>query len=609
MPEETRRSRKIKRPLLRSFRFWVPISVLILVLVVGAAGAVVAKSIAERAFAARDSLQTAIPLATTAKDQVLASDVEGAKATVQKLKALTAEARAQADGSAWRFGEVLPVLGPNLTAVREIAETVDDLVTGALEPASGLRLSSLAPQGGRIDVAQLDVASGILDQAAAAISDARSTVDGIDQAALMDQVAAGVKQLDGALSQIEPIVEPAQKTLAILPGILGAEGSRNYLVLVQNNAESRGTGGNPASLVMITADDGAISITQQASSSDFDNGRPYPVVDLDPAAVALYGDKIGRYMQDVTTTPDFPESARIMGAFWAEEFATPIDGTLSIDPVALSYIMRATGPVEAADGTRLDADNVVSLLLSDVYARFDSGNARVDNQRQDAFFSASAAAVFDSVTSVQDPRGLVEQIARGVQEGRVLYVPTSAGEAEVIAGSRMAGRLPTDNVDITMLGSYINDITEGKLDYYMDTSVTVTSDVCATDGEMPPAFTVATTLTSTLSPDSVSELPRYVSPGNYFPKGVTSTDVVLYGPVGSVFSSASVDGSAVEVSPVEHLGRPAVKINVENQPASARTVTATFAGVAGAEYGPLQVWHTPMVRETPISIIADGCSG
>lgn len=609
MPEETRRSRKVKRPLLRSFRFWVPVGITILIVAVAIAGVVVAKAIADRALAARDSLQTAIPLASTAKEQVLASDTEGARATVAQLRTLTSEAREQADGGLWRFGEAVPVVGANLSAVREVARTIDDLVVDALEPATELSLSSLAPVGGRIDVAQLDVASDILDRASVALTDARSTVDGIDRSALIEQVASGVAQLDEALAQIEPVIEPAQKTLAILPGILGAEGPRNYLVLVQNNAESRGTGGNPASLVMITADNGAISITQQASSTDFDNGRPDPIVELDSAAVALYGDKIGRYMQDVTTTPDFPDSARVMSAFWQEQFGTPIDGTVSIDPVALSYLMEATGPVVLPTGDTLDAGNVVPTLLSGVYERFNSGDAVFDNARQDAFFAVAAGAVFDSITSVSNPRALVDQVARAAEEGRILYVPTSQAEAEIVAGSRMTGELPADNSGITMIGSYVNDITEGKLDYYMDTAVAVASDVCSVDAATAPTFTVASSLNYSLQPEDVRGLPRYVSPARFFPKGVTSTDLVLYGPVGSTFASASVDGNPVEAAPVEHLGRPAVKINVENQPASSHTVTATFTGTPGGEYGPLQVWHTPMVRDTPVTIDAPGCAG
>lgn len=586
---------------MKSFRFWVPIGILT-ILVVGGLGAwVVGNKVVDQAFAARDALQEAIPLAGTAKEQILAGDSSGAQATADKLATLTADARSQADGDLWRLAEAIPMVGGNLTAVRTLAVVVDDLVAGAVAPATQLSLQSLAPVDGRIDTAALAQASGIVDQAAGALTEATTSLAGLDRSGLIPQVADGVTQLDSVLAELEPLVEPARSTLALLPGLLGADAPRNYLVLVQNNAESRGTGGNPASLVMIHVDNGAISIAQQASSSDFDNGRPQPVTELDPSTIALYGDKVGRYMQDVTTTPDFTESAKIMGAFWAETFGTPVDATVSIDPVALGYLLKATGPVTLPNGDVLTTDNVVPTLLNDVYFRYPT------NVQQDAYFAAAASGVFGALTSLQEPRSLVHQIVRGVDEGRILYVPTSEAEIQAIAGSRLAGTLPADNARTTMVGSYVNDITEGKLDYYLDTAVTVTSDVCAVDAATAPTFAVDTTLASTLQPGDVAGLATYISPARFFPKGVISTDLVVYGPVGASFVAASVDSAEVAATPVEHLGRPAVKINVVNDPASTHAVSVTFAGQAGQTYAPLTAWHTPMVRETPVTVNAEGC--
>ena len=594
-------SRENHRPRLRSARFWVPVGVVVLLVALVAGGVVVAKTLADRAFAARDALQSAIPLAKAAKDQILDSDVGAAQQTVAQLQQLTAEARAQAGGDLWQFAEGVPFAGANLAAVRSVAGAIDDLVNRAAAPASRLSLDGLAPTEGRIDTAKLAEVAAIVDEAAAAVAEARATLDSIDRDGLIDQVSSGVAQLDGVLGQIEPLVEPAQQALSVLPGLLGADGPRNYLVLVQNNAESRGTGGNPAALVMIHVDNGAISIAQQASSSDFYNGRPAPIVELDAATVALYGDKIARYMQDVTVTPNFTESARIMGAFWAETFGTPIDGTLSIDPVALSYLMVAAGPVELPNGDVLESQSVVSTLLNEVYFRFPVP------AMQDAYFAVAAGAIFDSLTSVDDPRALVEQVTKGVDEGRIFYVPTSPAEAELISGTRLAGTLPADNAQTTLLGSYVNDITEGKLNYYMDTAVTVESDVCTVAADVAPTFTITSSLTSTLQPDEVRGLARYISPARFFAKGVISTDLVVYGPVGATFVSAAVDGVPVAATAVEHLGRPAVKINVINDPASSHAVTAVFSGAAGADYGPVEVWHTPMVRATPVTIEAPGC--
>lgn len=263
--------------------------------------------------------------------------------------------------------------------------------------------------------------------------------------------------------------------------------------------------------------------------------------------------------------------------------------------------MVATGPVTMPNGDVLSADNVVAALLNEVYFRYS------DFAAQDAYFAAAASAVFDRLTSVQQPRALVEQVVRAVDEGRILYVPNSPAEAEIIAGSRLTGKLPADNGETTMVGSYVNDVTEGKLDYYMDTAVSVSSDVCTVATDAAATFRVDTTLTSTLQPGDVAGLAQYISPGNYFPRGVISTDLVVYGPVGASVVSATVDGTAVSPLAVAHLGRPAAKINVVNNPGTSHVVSVVFSGTAGGTYGPVTAWHTPMVRPTPVTIDTPGC--
>ncbi len=46
---------------------------------------------------------------------------------------------------------------------------------------------------------------------------------------------------------------------------------------------------------------------------------------------------------------------------------------------------------------------------------------------------------------------------------------------------------------------------------------------------------------------------------------------------------------------------------LQNAPGQKHTLTVEYAGAPG-EYGPLDVRHTPMVRQTPVSIDAPGCA-
>jgi hypothetical protein len=145
------------------------------------------------------------------------------------------------------------------------------------------------------------------------------------------------------------------------------------------------------------------------------------------------------------------------------------------------------------------------------------------------------------------------------------------------------------------------------MDYYLQLDAIAATDSCTVDSATAPMFTTTATLTSTVRPEDVDGLAEYIATGKYFPKGDISSDVVLYGPVGSTFQSATLDGAPAAVTPMTHLGRPAVKINVRNLPGSAHSVAAVFSGTADAAYGPLEVWHTPLVRPANVTIDAPGC--
>ncbi|MES2866721.1 MAG: DUF4012 domain-containing protein, partial [Actinomycetota bacterium] len=382
---DTRPRDRARRPLLKSFRFWIPVALVLIIVAVAVTALIIGPRILDRALAAKSSLEKAIPLAQTTQQQILAGESDEAAASAAQLTALTADAREQTDDDLWKSLEWIPVLGQNLAAVRTAAVVTDDLVNQAVVPATSLRLDALTPKDGAIDLQVVAGMQQTIADATDAVVNADEALTALDHNGLIPQVDGALEKLETAVAELRPMMEPAKDIVEILPKALGADGPRNYLMMFQNNAESRGTGGNPAALVLLTADQGRISITQQASSGDFQNGRATPIVELDPETVALYGDKIGRWVMDTTLTPDFTETAEIVRAFWSESFGTPVDAVISFDPVALSYLLQATGPVTGSpppievDGTELfvsepvqiTADNAVQVLLNDIYAQIE----------------------------------------------------------------------------------------------------------------------------------------------------------------------------------------------------------------------------------------------
>ncbi|WP_414172819.1 DUF4012 domain-containing protein [Clavibacter tessellarius] len=148
-----------------------------------------------------------------------------------------------------------------------------------------------------------------------------------------------------------------------MPALLGADGARNYLLMFQNNAEVRSTGGNPAALVLLTVEDGAVRIAKQASSNDFPrNVRQGDVPDETVRLVEPRSTGSSRTSR-CSPTPRLRRAREgVLGAVLGDR----VDGVLSFDPIALSYLLEATGPITLATGDVLDAQNAVPVLLGAV---------------------------------------------------------------------------------------------------------------------------------------------------------------------------------------------------------------------------------------------------
>ncbi|GHD41743.1 DUF4012 domain-containing protein [Mycetocola manganoxydans] len=566
-------------------------------------GGLVALNMVPKGLEVKRELEVALPLASQVKAQILAGDTEAAGVTTAELNAHTAAARAQTTGRMWSALESVPIVGANLTALRVVSETADDLAADAIVPASNISLASLKPVDGRFDVTALTDLGTFLQSTIDAVEVADERLTSLESPSLLPQISSGIEKLSTTLDDVRPLLSGLIKPLSVLPDALGASGPRNYLMIFQGNSEARASGGNPAAMTRLTVADGKIDITEQATSSQFFNDRPDPIVPLDAETSAIYSDTVGEWIPNITATPHFPTTVELVKAYWAEEFGSDvrIDGVISFDPVGLSYLLGATGPVSLVTGEALTAANAVPLLLNEVYFRY----ARA--AEQDAFFAAAAVSIFDAVKSgTGDPNALLAALAKSVDEGRLKIWSGNEAEQELIAGTRLQGALPQDNSNQTAVGVYFNDTTGSKMDYYVNASVASSTTQCESANDAP-AFSIDVTLANVITREQAAGLPRYIT-GPYYQPGFIATDFVVYGPVGATIDSWSVNGQQVAaVSEGTHLGRPVVRINRVIAPGESLTISYKMTGVADSEYGPLDVQTTPMVRPTPVSIDAPGC--
>ena len=168
-----------------------------------------------------------------------------------------------------------------------------------------------------------------------------------------------------------------QRTAELLPAMLGGDEKRTWLMLFQNPAELRSLGGMPGATAVLTAENGRVELAEQGTAAI--SRYPSPVMELDPELTALYGNRPAVWFSGTTVLPDFALAAPIAREMWEREHGTSADGVVSIDPIALSYMLEPTGPIQLPTGETLTADNAVDLLLNEVYLR-DLGPGRAERR-------------------------------------------------------------------------------------------------------------------------------------------------------------------------------------------------------------------------------------
>lgn len=557
-----------------------------------------------RALQAKSELEAAVPLASTLRDAVVAQDSAAISRASSQLHAHASRAESLTSDPVWRIAEFVPGLGPNLGAMRSMTEVVSRLSSDAVGPltrvATSISLSDFKPSNGSIDLSPIKAIEPAVTQAAAALERSAKRVDEIDVTQTISQIVEAKAKLKQQLDELLPSIGALEHAVRLAPLMLGSDGPRNYLVLFQNPAELRASGGIAGAMALMTTDAGSIALTQQASSSDFPR-YVNPVGEIPEDTEGLYGSIVGEYIQDTNLTPNFPLTAGLARQMWADRFGVEVDGVISMDPVSLGYLLDATGPIKLATGDELDSANAVDVLLNDVYKRYPLP------AQQDAFFAAAAKAVFEKISSGDlEAEKLIDGLARSVDEHRLLIWNTREEEQNQLEGTALGGvPLPQRSPGV---GIYLNDGTGAKMDYYLDVSSSIGTASCRQDGRR---YVTATVTLSNSAPADAAELPTYITGGGEYgvTPGTIRTLISSYGASDFVNLGATQDGQIIRTHSATEGGLPVTQVSVDLQPGESSTFSFGFLASAdlNRDLSSEDVQITPGINMNETSVVALPC--
>lgn len=595
--QKSHRRRPTQKQRTRRAIWWTVGSVVGLLVLAGA-------WIGVRAWLAYGELQEARAGAAELQQQ-FSADPASMGDDIDRLGEHTKRAAGLTSDPIWRGAEVLPWAGNNLEAFRVTASSLDTVVRSVGAPLAANAdavQQSLSLDGGSMDLAPLVDMRNASASADLQMKRVTANMSKIDRDGLVAPLADAVDEFSELLDPVASGVGVLNDVSALLPGMLGAGDSRDTLLLFLNNAEVRSTVGIPGALAMINATDGKLTLAQQASSSDFPTYEE-PVTQLPAEIRGIYGDKPALWIQNVTMLPEFPMTGDLAATMWERNFGTRPQAVVAIDPVTLSYMLEATGPIELASGDVLTSDNAADLLLHEVYLRYE------DPRMQDAFFADASSRVFTAVSGGGfDAQKLVSALTRGAQEDRIKMWSSVGAEQSVLERTVLAGTLPTaadENARFTM---QLNDGTGAKMDYYLSTKAELSGYGCSTASEARE-LVVRYTMTNTAPADAGEALPKYVTGGGDYDvsPGSISTVARLFAPEGYTLRSQQVDGSSENAGEsLSLLERSVAQWNPVLAPGQSSTLELRYAapqrGVTSVEWG-----QTPTFYHEFLETVDYGC--
>ncbi|UEA57829.1 DUF4012 domain-containing protein [Gordonia otitidis] len=555
-------------------------------------------------FDVKSSVEEARSHAAAAKSAIMDGNVAKAQSAAGDADAAARDARDTSGNPVWSAVAAIPGLGSPLKSVHEMAESVADLTSQVLVPSAELAdtisPSKLREDGNAVNLQPLAAAQPKLEGIAGNATRIDDHVQHIS-GSWLGPVSDAREQLVDQVGETARFVQGTNVAAKIAPGMLGLYGPRNYFLAMQTPSESRATGGLVGGFAILRADDGRISAPQLGQNSDLEDPRTRQV-DFGSDYNALY-DWTRPYtdFRNSNISPNFPDTARIWIANWKEQTGQQLDGAVALDPIALSYVLKVTGPVTLADGEKITADNVVPITLSTSYERFADNNTA-----RKLYLQAISKAVIDQIGTMRGNSGaLLEALGHGVQERRIMVYSTHKQEQEVLETTALGHQLPDSSapfMDVT-----VGNIAGNKIDYYLRREISYTAGECSGDTR---DSTATIKLTNTLTDLS---LPDYVigvlgNPQEKVDKGTNLANVQFTLTKGATIKELKVDGAPALYSEGQLYGHPVVYTQVPIPAGKSVEVTVTATEPTSAQ-GEAAVPVQPLVDNPTPKVDVPVCGG
>lgn len=462
----------------------------------------------------------------------------------------------------WSVAAYLPGIGSDVRAAKELAAASTLLTHDIVEPyvnvAAPTKQLSVYTQS-KIEVEQL---SQSLQSLSAAKEQIHSLKQQLSSLNLTDnsRFAASVTQASNTLAELERRSALAQLLSPHIKTVLGSAQTRNYLVVVLDNAQLRSLGGAPLCQAVLKVSDGAM-ILQSFSFVGDQNAyvSSEKLITASDEENALVGDALSSQVSLITSIPQSDRALELLAQAYNTQNGEHIDGVVMLDPYAVQSLLEVVGDVTVDQGSAsstggydyvyqdastaqstdqeagltLTHNNFAHAILRDLAENTDPGQqARLLEHA----FNASIGSLFEKLDQI-DHSKLAEVIKISADTHHLSLWFADDEEEKVAQQLGLGGIDPTSHADagaskneksqaekgtatdkqatssdtLPELGVFLNEKTSGRISWYLEAKTRIADTPQVSKGMR--SYQLSTTLTNTLQLSDLSRL--WSSPGGF----------------------------------------------------------------------------------------------
>jgi hypothetical protein len=203
-----------------------------------------------------------------------------------------------------------------------------------------------------------------IDEAAVLVSDARQWL-----AAIPDDAQSEIRKardvMRSSLERYAPLLDQLRDLDDVVPSIVGWGEPRRYLILAQDPAELRPTGGFVGTIGIANFRDGVLVERSFRDVFELDLLPNLPFVEPPEALVNHLLGPGSWQLADANWSPDFPTSAQdALRLYTLESGDADIDGVIALTTHAVDRLLELTGPVDVPEyGVTVAAGEVTITAL------------------------------------------------------------------------------------------------------------------------------------------------------------------------------------------------------------------------------------------------------